>query len=186
MNDSSRNDGLNDKQRMFVEEYMIDFNGKQAAIRAGYSPKCAEVTASKLLSKAKVHAYKEVLMAEASRRTGVSVDRVIRELARLAFINPTKAVNFDTVELQRDAKEDDLAAVASIRVKRIVTDDNEIEEREIKFFDKQKSLDSLGKYLGMFTEKVKIDANVTTTDKLAALLDSIKESDSNDDDQVET
>lgn len=152
MEESSKTDGLNDKQRTFVEEYMIDFNGKQAAIRAGYSPKCAEVTASKLLSKAKVHAYKEKLMAEASKRTGVSVDRVVRELARLAFINPTKAINFDTVELQEGAHDDDLAAVASIRVKRIITDDNEIEEREIKLFDKQKALDSLGKYLGMYNK----------------------------------
>lgn len=47
---------LNDKQFRFVMEYLIDSNGKQAAIRAGYSPKTAEVQASRLLSNAKVKA----------------------------------------------------------------------------------------------------------------------------------
>ena len=44
---------LNPKQQRFVDEYLIDLNGKQAAIRAGYSEKTAEVQASRLLSNAK-------------------------------------------------------------------------------------------------------------------------------------
>ena len=52
----SSKDDLSDKQLRFVMEYLTDSNGKQAAIRAGYSPKTAEVQASRLLSNAKVRA----------------------------------------------------------------------------------------------------------------------------------
>src|SRR5271167_3160732 len=76
---------LTPKQARFVEEYIVDLNGKQAAIRAGYSPRTAEVQSSRLLRNAKVDATAREAMQARSRRTGITADRVVLELAKLAF-----------------------------------------------------------------------------------------------------
>ena len=76
------------KQRRFVEEYLIDLNATQAAIRAGYKVESAQQMGSENLSKPVINAAIERAMAAQSRRTGVTADRVIRELARIAFVNP--------------------------------------------------------------------------------------------------
>jgi phage terminase small subunit len=72
------------KQARFVEEYIVDLNGRQAAIRAGYSPKTAEVQASRLLRNAKLQATLESAIRERSKRAELSSDRVVEELARIA------------------------------------------------------------------------------------------------------
>ncbi len=72
--------GLTAKQQTFVEEYLIDLNGKQAAIRAGYSPKTAEVQASRLLSNAKVTEYVQELQGARSERTEITQDYVLESI----------------------------------------------------------------------------------------------------------
>ena len=76
---------MTDKQDRFCEEYMIDLNATQAAIRAGYSPKTAREQAPRLLANVSIQNRIAQLQAEQSRRTGVSADRVVRELAKIAF-----------------------------------------------------------------------------------------------------
>ena len=78
---------MTDKQARFCEEYMIDLNATQAAIRAGYSPKTANEQAARLLANVSIQNRIAQLQAEQSRRTGVSADRVVRELAKVAFVN---------------------------------------------------------------------------------------------------
>ena len=73
------------KQQRFCEEYLIDLNATRAAIRAGYSPNSAKTNGPRLLENAGVRARVEAMMARLSRRTGVSAERVVRELARVAF-----------------------------------------------------------------------------------------------------
>ena len=75
---------MTDKQARFCEEYMIDLNATQAAIRAGYSPKTANEQAARLLANVSIQNRIAQLQAEQSRRTGVSADRVVRELAKVA------------------------------------------------------------------------------------------------------
>jgi len=147
---------LTPKQQRFADEWLIDMNGTAAAIRAGYSVKSAEVTASKLLRNVKVRAYIDQRMAEHSRRTGVTQDRIIRELARIAFLDPTQLVDMDTAELLSDAVEDDRAAIASVKVK-TMSGEAEMVEREIKFADKLKALELLGKRFGMWVDKQQVD-----------------------------
>lgn len=149
---------MTDKQRRFCEEYLIDLNATQAAIRAGYSPKSASVTGAKLLTNAKVRARIGAAMAEQSKRTGVNADRVIRELARIAFVNPTDVVNTDKATVLPGASKDDTAAIASVKVKTSTTDSGESVEREIRFHDKNKALELLGRHLGMFNDKLNISA----------------------------
>ena len=148
---------LTPKQQRFADEYLIDLNATQAAIRAGYSPKSAEQQGSALLRNPKVRAYIDERMAEHSRRTGVTQERIIRELARIAFLDPTKLVNMDKAELLDDATEDDRAAIAAVKVKTISGEETEMVEREIRFADKIKALELLGKRFGMWIDKQQVD-----------------------------
>lgn len=154
---------LTAKQKKFVEEYLIDLNATQAAIRAGYSPETAEQIGYQQLQKTSVKNEIDKAMAERSRRTGINQDRVLRELAKIAFVNPGDVINFDEATVKSDAKEDDLAAIASVKIKNIPTEDGEITEREIKLCDKLKALDLLGKHLGIYDKHESEDKNLTIT-----------------------
>lgn len=139
---------MTEKQKRFVEEYLIDLNATQAAIRAGYSVKNADKIGSELLGKTGVQKAVSEAIAERSRRTGVNQDRVIRELARIAFSNFSDIVDPDTARIRKDATEDDLACIQSIKIK-----PNEFgTEREVRLFDKRAALVDLGKHLGMWNK----------------------------------
>ena len=148
------------KQKRFVEEYLIDLNATQAAIRAGYSPKTANEQGARLLAKVSVQTAISKAQAERSRRTGINQDRVIRELAKVAFLNPVDVIDMDSATIQGEANRDDTACIASVKVKTIPTDDGAITEREVKTYDKLKALELLGKHLGMFTDKLKVEGGV--------------------------
>lgn len=78
------------QQHKFVKEYLTDFKGKQAAIRAGYSPKTADQQASRLLKLAKVKAVVEKGMKDHADRLQITTDKVVAELGRIAFGNPER------------------------------------------------------------------------------------------------
>lgn len=147
---------LTAKQQRFADEFLIDLNATQAAIRAGYSPKTATEQGSRLLSNVKVRAYIDGRMAEHSRRTGVNQERIIRELARIAFLDPTQLVNMNDATILPTSSEDDTAAIASVKVKEVSGDFESI-EREIRFADKLKALELLGKRYGMWIDKQQVD-----------------------------
>lgn len=151
---------LTAKQQRFVEEYLIDLNATQAAIRAGYSPKTANEQGARLLANASVQEAIAKAMAERSRRTGISQDRVIQELARIAFVNPKNIIDFEDASVRPDVTEDDLACIQSVKVKTTDGPKGTSMEREVKLNDKMKALEQLGKHLGMFTEKVELDADM--------------------------
>lgn len=75
---------LTDRQARFCEEYLIDLNATQAAIRSGYSEKTANRIASELLSKLDIQEKITELKAERSQRTEITQDRVVKELAAVA------------------------------------------------------------------------------------------------------
>ena len=108
---------LTAKQERFCEEYLIDLNATQAAIRAGYSVESAGSIGSENLTKPEIRARIDTAMAERSKRTGINADRVLRELGRIAFLNPTKVIDFQTAEVLSDASEDDLAVISGMKVK---------------------------------------------------------------------
>lgn len=145
------------KQRRFVEEYLIDLNATQAAIRAGYSPKTANEQGAQNLAKVSIRAAIDRAIAERSRRTGINQDRVLIELAKIAFLNPVDVIDPETSLIKADASRDDTAAIAGIRIKTFFSKEGPVIEREIKFCDKLKALELLGKHLGMFTDKLKFE-----------------------------
>jgi phage terminase small subunit len=151
---------LTAKQQRFVEEYLIDLNATQAAIRAGYSPDSARQIGTENLSKPAIRARIDKALAERSKRTGINADRVLIELARIGLVNPGKLINFDEATVKEDATEDDLAAVQSVKVKIIPTEEGNIIEREVRLYDKNRALELLGKHLGMFTDKLNVNAEM--------------------------
>lgn len=149
------------KQKRFVEEYLIDLNATQAAIRAGYSPDTAGSIGAENLKKPEIKSRIDKAMAERSRRTGINQDRVLQELARIGFAKITDVVDTETAEIRTDASDDDLACIQSIKIK-----PNEFgTEREVKLYDKKAALVDLGKHLGLFKDKVELsgdmDLNIT-------------------------
>ncbi len=153
---------LTPKQKLFVEEYLIDLNATQAAIRAGYSVKTANEQGNRLLANVSIQEEIGKQMAERSRRTGINQDRILMELAKIALVNPEKVVDFKEATIREDALPEDLAAVASVKVKRFPTKYGEGIEREIKFYDKTKALDLAGRHLGMFKDKLELSGTLET------------------------
>ena len=146
------------KQKRFIEEYLIDLNATQAAIRAGYSPKTAKDIGCENLAKPNITDAIDKAMAERSRRTGINQDRILLELARIGLAKITDVVDPDTGKLLPNASEDDLACIQSIKIK-----PNEFgTEREVKLYDKKSALVDLGKHLGMFKDKVEVSGSLET------------------------
>lgn len=154
---------MTEKQKKFCEEYLIDLNATQAAIRAGYKASkknTYEVIGYQLLQKTSVSERIQKAMAERSRRTGITQDRVIQELARIAFLNPANVINAEDASIKENASEDDLACIQSVKVKTMDGEKGSSTEREVKLNDKMKALELLGKHLGMFTDKVDLNTDM--------------------------
>jgi phage terminase small subunit len=165
---------LTAKQKRFANEYIIDLNATQAAIRAGYTSKYANTNANKLLQNTTLAEYIQGLMDERSRRTLVTQDKVVNELANIAFADISSFLKvknnqvevFDTDSIQHEM----LAAIAEIKEGNYGI--------SIKLHDKLKALELLGRHLGMFKDKVEVTADVNnpfegfTTEELKALINS--------------
>lgn len=147
------------KQKRFAEEYLIDLNATQAAIRAGYSPDTAKEIGCENLTKPNIRACIDREMAERSKRTGVNADRVVQELAKIAFVNAVDVIDPETATVKEDALPEDTAAIQSVKVKTFGDDGL---EREIKMADKLKALELLGKHMGMFKDKVELSGTLDT------------------------
>jgi phage terminase small subunit len=145
---------LNPKQQRFVEEYLIDLNATQAAIRAGYSKKRASEYGYQLLQKTTVSDAIQLAMANRSKRTEIEADRVIKELVLIAFSNICNYVDFGPqgAKLKDLSEIPDESARAIKHVKQSFTSDNG-GPFNIKMHNKLLALDMLAKHLGMYQEK---------------------------------
>lgn len=148
---------LTKKQQLFVDEYLIDLNATQAAIRAGYSAKTAYVQGPRMLENVRVQQVISERMAERSKRTGINQDRVVLELAKIAFVKMSDLVDSQG-RIRDSATDDDLACIESIKYKSSESETGSSVEREVKISPKLKALELLGKHLGMWNDK--LDVNV--------------------------
>ena len=147
---------LSARQQRFVDEYLFDLIGTQAAIRAGYSPTTAQEQASRLLSNVMVSAAISKAMAERSRRTGITNDRILLELAKIGFANAADIINLNAGTVQEGGGRDDTAAIQSVKVKTIPTEEGDIVEQEVRLYDKTKALELMGRHTGLFNDKLSI------------------------------
>lgn len=151
---------MTNRQRTFVSEYMIDLNATQAAIRAGYSPRTANEQSTRLL--ANVHVADAVARAKADRakRTGITADRVLRELAAVGFARLPDVAKWGSDDLtlmdSDQLSDDDARAIQSVtqQEKFVKTLDRGEQlwsrERTIKMHDKIKALTKIGDHVGLW------------------------------------
>ena len=163
---------LTEAQKRFCDEYLIDLNATRA-YKAVYkickTDETAAASAARLLKKDKVMRYIDKRMTERSERTEVTQDRVIRELASIAFadlsdfvkIDPTgRVVITQTAELTPAQRR----AVSMIKETR--------DGVEVRLYDKQRALELLGKHMGMFRDRIEIAPSVSdAARKIAEILE---------------
>ena len=148
---------LTAKQQVFVQEYLVDLNATQAAIRAGYSKRTAEWIGPQLLGKTHVSEAVQKAMAKREERTEITQDRVLKEYAKLAFLDPRRFYDDDGQLLQvHELPEDVAAALSSMEVVTERAGELELAVRKIKFSDKKAALDSIARHLGMFKDKTEL------------------------------
>jgi phage terminase small subunit len=157
--------GLTPRQARFVEEYLIDLNATQAAIRAGYAAKDADVQGSRLLGNVRVAEAVARAKAERSARIGLTQDRVLQELAAIGFSRMPDYADWgagDQMSLKpsEELTEQQAAAIAQVvETEKFVKSMDRGEslwsrERSIKLHDKVATLKLLGQHIGMFSDKV--------------------------------
>lgn len=148
---------------------MIDLNATQAAIRAGYAPKYADRKGHELIENNRVSEAIKQAMAHRSRRTGITQDRVLRELAKVAFLNANDVIDPDSATVRADATEEDLACIQAVKVKTSESEMGSSSEREIKLYDKMRALEMLGKHLGLFDKRGQDSSNGEKNNLLEAI-----------------
>jgi phage terminase small subunit len=169
-------DELTQKIKTFCEEYIKDFNGTQAAIRAGYSKKTANEQAARLLANVSVQNHLSKLKQKLSDRNEDLAQQVIDELKKIGFSNIQ-----DYIETENEIKDlstitrDKAASVESI--KKTVTefgggDDSPTTKTSIQFklYDKLSALEKIGRHLGIFEldnqqKAAVINVNITEDDE---------------------
>ena len=153
---------LTAKQKKFIDEYLIDLNATQAAIRAGYSEKTAQQAGSRLLLNVVVSEEIKRRTQSVTEKAGLTQERVLLEIARLAFNDPRKVFNEHGDIKPIEEWEDEVAACISSVETTTTTDKNGNTDftRKIKFWDKGKQLELAGRYFKLFTDKVEHEGNL--------------------------
>lgn len=165
---------LNARQQRFVDEYLVDLNATQAAIRAGYSRHTARMIGSENLTKPDIASAIQEALQERSARTQITADRVLRELARIAFFDIRRLLDDNGEPLPLQDLDDDTAAgiagleTATERGQRD-SDGNEAPATHIRKYriaDKNAALTNAMRHLGMLRDRVEMNGTITLTDLL--------------------
>lgn len=173
---------LTKKQQMFVEEYLIDLNATQAAIRAGYSERSARKIGHQNLSKPNIAEAIREHMEKRSERVEVTADMVLDQLAKIAFHDVKDVLSWGMEESHAGFEERwvngklEKHEVKEMRMKVHMKDSNEIDgtiiqevseadrggavTHSVKLNDRMKALELIGKHLGMFKDKDDLNVNV--------------------------
>ena len=161
---------LKASRQRFAAEYVIDCNATQAAIRCGYSPKTAHVQGLRLLRDAGISKLVAELQSNALNNAGVTAERVIRELGRLAFQDHRNYWTKDgKLRPIHELSDDEAAAVASVEVviKNAEAGDGVQDVvHKLKTWDKPKSLEMLAKHFALLTDVVRVTGDKELLERL--------------------
>lgn len=166
---------LEPRQERFVEEYLLDLCGQDAAIRAGYAITNATSTGAILLAKPEIQAHIQTALAERRKRTGTNIDRATQELNCIANANLMDIVD-STGNIRPDVSREAMAAVKSIKTKRIPQKNGPpIIETQIEIFDKIKADELQAKINGWLIERRQVQANITydSAEEVAAKIEEL-------------
>ena len=164
---------MTEKQKIFADEYLIDLNATRA-YKVAYpkvkKDKTAAQAGSRMLRNVKVERYIQERMQARQERTEITQDRVLEELAAIAFARTTDyaEVKDGRVLLKNTEKLDEqqIRAIAGIKDGKYGI--------EIKLNDKEKALELLGRHLGMFKDKVEVSGLEDEKKKLADILQQLR------------
>ena len=189
---------LTEKQKRFADEYLIDLNATRA-YKAAYSnvkkDNVAAVNGSKMLRNAKVAEYIEKRMKDRERRTEITQDMVLKELAAIGFAKASDYAKVVEVQAACDTEDGERIPLYDANgnpvmindIKLALTDSLSEEQLkaiagikhgkfgiEVSLCDKVKSLELLGKHLGMFKDKVEVSGIEKEKSKLDALIEQMR------------
>lgn len=157
---------LHRRYEKFAREYAVDLNGARAAIAAGYSRRTAASQASDLLRIPKVSRLIDELLARHAEKADVSAERVLGQLARLAFFDPRKFYNDDgSLKSIMQLDDESASALAGMEVEKLYEHYGAGQAKQVgtitkvKFADRSRALELLGKHLKLFTDKVEVSAD---------------------------
>lgn len=181
---------LTKNQKRFVDEYLIDLNATRAykaAYKSVKKDETAAVNGSRLLRNAKVRKYIDEKMKEREKRTEITQDKVLKELAKIGFANATDFVNVvekeyleDILDEEGNVIKQELRKYKTIDIKATDKLDKDkqaaiagIKETqagiEVKLNDKLKALELIGRHLGMFNDKLEVKGDIETHNPLKDL-----------------
>lgn len=144
---------LTSKQARFVEEYLTDLNATQAAIRAGYRQQHAGIIGYENLTKPYIRDAIEAAQRERSARTGITADRVVQEIARVALANLSDVLSWDSdgVVLKSST---DISADATAAISEITDTRSELGGMvRVKLHNKVAALEQLAKHVGLYHDR---------------------------------
>jgi phage terminase small subunit len=159
--------GLKGKQPLFVREYVIDSNAKQAAIRAGYSVSTAEVQGCRLLSNDKVVQAIAKEREKQFKRLEVKADKTLLKLMRGQEFNIRRLYNKDgTIKKPHELDDDTAAAIVGVKYKNGVFE-------EYKIIDVKGCSELIGRHLKLFTDKIEVSGSLDLSERIKAARERI-------------
>lgn len=156
---------LTSRQLAFVREYLLNpDNQANAAIRAGYSKNTAQAAATSMLKDPRINKLVIEGQAKVVEETAITKERVLQELAKIAFANIGDVVDVQTGLILPSVSKEATAALSEISVdKKGVTT-----KVKVKMSDKTSALEKIGKHLGMFKDQLEVSGNLSIIDLVNA------------------
>lgn len=169
---------LTPKQARFVQEYLVDLNGTQAAIRAGYSEKTANEQASRLLANVNVSSALAEAQKDLAARVGITQEMVLNELRKIGFQDIRKVARWGRNPLDTTSENADPNGLGIYPIDLVpseeIDDDTAAAVAEIvltqtglklKMHDKLGALDKIARHLGMYVDKVELSGRLNVPAK---------------------
>jgi len=137
---------LNNKQKRFCQEYVVDLNGTQAAIRAGYSKKTANVKASQLLAIVNIQQEISKLQQKISEKTSINAEWVLNNFKEISerCMQKTPVMKYNRTEKCMEQ----------------VVDENGEGVWQFDANGANRANELLGRHLGMFNDKLQLDGDI--------------------------
>lgn len=167
---------LTDKQELFCREYLIDLNATQAAIRAGYSENTASEQGARLLVNVKVQNYIQELKQQRNDRNKIDADYVLKRLVEIDQMDilDILAPSGDFLPIKKWPRTW-RTTLSGLDIAIIGSGDTEAIMKKIKWPDKTKNLELLGKHISVQAFKEKTETTVNMADEMASLMKEISD-----------
>jgi phage terminase small subunit len=161
---------LTDKQKRFVDEYLIDLNATQAVLRAGYKTKYPDKVGSELLGKTRVLEHLNKRMWDREKRTEITQDKVLQELAKIAFSSASDVAEVETNEEGYQFVRVKNTGSLPDNIKSIIASIKQTKYGiSVETYNKIQALELIGKHLGMFKDKLELSGSMNVNNPFEGL-----------------